>query len=229
MYWHLDKFVSSANAQLIKINSNGYPQLDPNHERLIGLVEKVYDLVYDNSGVIADNVGIIEEMIANSRVMTWPCRLFDMAYYYRGVEYDYGVIPYPKYDEFQEKYCSSLGSLVPFVCIPNTCEKTELAGAFMEAMASESYRKVTPVFFDIVLDVKSARDEETLKMLDIIRNGAYMSFETAYSSSVSNVSEMMYNIVWQQKSTYFASWYEKNEGKISESINKFIEKINAVG
>ncbi|MCL1795142.1 MAG: extracellular solute-binding protein [Oscillospiraceae bacterium] len=228
---HHTVFTPSTNSQLIKIGSDGYPHLDPDLERLAGLVEKVYDLLYENNGTIytaSDNGDILDAMFKESRAMMVYCRLYDPQTYYRGVEWDYGIVPCPKYDEAQEQYYSFTGEYISFLCVPNNCEKTELTGAFMEAMAYESFKKVTPVLFDIVMDIKVARDEETVKMLDIIRSGAYMSFESMYKDSLGEAGNMMENLV-RKKSKDFASWYETNEIKITNALNKFIAKIEEIG
>jgi len=222
-------FMPATNNQLIKVGSDGYPRIEPDHERIIGLVEKVYNLFYENTGTMSARVGgdINFGIIAENRAMIWIKRLFDAAYYYRNFEFDYGIIPLPKYNETQDSYYSEIGYLVPFLAVPNNVEDLELVGAFMEAMASESYKKVTPVFFDIVMEVKIAHDDQMPEMLNLIRSGAYMRFETVYNNSVGNAGDMMESLIGN-KSKDFASWFEKNESRINTAIDKLVEKIEAL-
>ena len=50
-----------------------------------------------------------------------------------------------------------------------------------EALASESYKNVIPVFYDVALKTKSARDEESSAMIDLIRDT--LTFDFGYINS----------------------------------------------
>ena len=87
--------------------------------------------------------------------------------YYRDMDIDYGIIPYPKYDAAQEAYCSRTeGSYLHIY--PVTLTQFELAGAVTEAMACASLNEVIPVFYDEMLKNKYTRDENSTAMLDLI-------------------------------------------------------------
>lgn len=62
--------------------------------------------------------------------------------------------------------------------IPSTCRKAEAASAVLEAMAAETYRTVTPAYFEIALKTKYSRDDDTSRMLDIIVGS--VKFDLAY-------------------------------------------------
>jgi len=85
--------------------------------------------------------------------------------------YDRGVLPCPKYDEAQEKYLTVPGFPYHMWAIARgTTKDYEDVCAVMEAMASEGYRKVVPIYFDtIVTGRQDAVDD--VKMLEIIRAG----------------------------------------------------------
>ena len=87
--------------------------------------------------------------------------------YYRDMDIDYGIIPYPKYDAAQDAYCSRTeGSYLHIY--PVTLTQFELAGAVTEAMACASLNEVIPVFYDEMLKNKYTRDENSTAMLDLI-------------------------------------------------------------
>jgi len=88
-------------------------------------------------------------------------------HYYRDMDIDYGIIPYPKWDEAQEQYCSRTeGAFIHIY--PTTLTQTELAGAVTEAMACASLNEVIPVYYDVVLKSKYTRDANSTAMLDLI-------------------------------------------------------------
>jgi len=87
---------------------------------------------------------------------------------YRVMEADFGILPFPKYNEAQEDYITQ-GYLLGFVfAVPVTCTDTERDGIILEAMAAYSVNTVTKAFYDVCLQGKYIRDDESAAMLDII-------------------------------------------------------------
>ncbi len=88
---------------------------------------------------------------------------------FRAMNGDYGILPFPKYDETQKDYHSSTSSL--FLCltgVPTTNTDLEKTGMFMEIFAEDGYKSVRPGFYDSLLQRKVARDDESREMLDFI-------------------------------------------------------------
>ena len=224
----LSAFNVGADATLIKIGPDGYPQLSPDIERLAGFVEKMYVACWENPNSFMGDGATRDQMWKDGRSIMRRARLFDAAVYYKDILWDYGIIPLPKYDESQAGYHSGIGNLVPMMCVPKNCEKTELVGAFMEAFAFYGYKNITPVFFDIVLDIKTARDDESLEMLNIIKDGSRLTFDIINNNLISNAGMFIVNMM-QGKNRDFVSWYDKNNEKITNTIDKMVAKMNENG
>jgi hypothetical protein len=114
------------------------------------------------------------------------------------------------------------------LCVPDSCGKKDAVGAFIEAMASESYKKVIPAYFEVAMKVKYARAETSGKMLDIIREGIVFDFAYLFGW---NLSPNPYDVIIDlmgAKNNNFASWYEKNIDKINKSLEKFVAAIEAM-
>ena len=69
----------------------------------------------------------------------------------RDMENDFGVLPHPKGSEEQESYYSLVHDTAMVTAVPVTVKDTEKVGAVLEALAAQSYRTVTPAFFDVAL------------------------------------------------------------------------------
>ncbi len=85
----------------------------------------------------------------------------------RSMDADFGIIPYPKYDEAQDDYHSRLEYCV-LTCVPVTNPNKEMTGVILETLACESHKTVVPAYYDISLQTKMTRDEDSVEMLDII-------------------------------------------------------------
>ncbi len=101
---------------------------------------------------------------------------------FREMEGDFGILPLPKYDEKQEKYHDliSLGS-ANMIAIPKTLSDPDRTGIIVEALSAESMYTLTPAYYDQTLKTKSARDEESAAMLDLIFEARAFDLGLLYS------------------------------------------------
>ena len=85
----------------------------------------------------------------------------------RDTETDFGIIPFPKYEETQEKYWSRVAGLVMGM-VPVNVKDSDMIGAVLEALCSESRTTTIPAYYDVMLESKLTRDDESSDMLNII-------------------------------------------------------------
>ena len=84
------------------------------------------------------------------------------------MEDDFGVIPMPKLDETQSQYNATIHDGSSIFGIPITCADPNRAAAALEALCAESYRQVTPAYFDYTLKGKYSRNAETEEIMDLL-------------------------------------------------------------
>ena len=87
----------------------------------------------------------------------------------RDMETDYGLLPFPKYDESQKQYYSRIIDGWLHV-VPLTNPDPERTSVIMEALASGTARHIIPAYYDKVLSQKGLRDEDSVEMMDLIRS-----------------------------------------------------------
>ena len=85
-------------------------------------------------------------------------------------EIDYVVVPCPKYDKDQEKYITVMGNPFTLYAIRKDAQDPTAASAFIECMASEGYRQITPAVFELQLKTRYVNDPISGQMYDIIRS-----------------------------------------------------------
>jgi len=225
---HVNAFMEAAGIQITKMDAGGKPYFAMDIERMSGLLDKTRDIFYNNTGAFVDTGGddyLLPDMFKNDQALFTTGGLGD-AELFRDMETDFGIIPYPKYDELQEKYLAGVAPYYSLFCIPINSVTSEMAGAAMELMAFESYKSITPVYFDVMMKIKFARDETSSKIIDIIRESAYIDFSTLYNDSINNPWGILNDMIGSSTNNV-ASWYEKNEQKIQLAIENLIEKMEA--
>ena len=92
------------------------------------------------------------------------------------VEIDYGVVPNPKFNAEQDRYYTHIPNTHDAWFIPKGVNDVDCSSAWIEAMASESYRQVNYVFFETNLKIRYAPDEQLAGMYDLMRDTITFDF-----------------------------------------------------
>ena len=202
-------------------------------EKLYGVLEKVYQNIhggeklffdafsdkitsYQNQG--GDDARRVSGMQFQDNLGLFYVACVGMIPTLRSMETDFGILPFPKHDETQEKYYSRVidGWIS---CVPNTAPDLERTSIIMEALAVESRNNTIPAYFETALRTKHTRDDESQDMLDIIHANRTMDLgDTFYMDPVRNI----YAGVLNAKKDNFVSAVEK----ALNSVNKALGKAN---
>ena len=91
-------------------------------------------------------------------------------------DWDYGVLPYPKYSETQDHYYSRVVDAWLHV-VPKSCSDIDRASVILEALASGSSQYVFPAYYEKVLKYQIMRNPQDIEMLELIR--AHRTFDLA--------------------------------------------------
>ena len=208
------------------MDPDGYPTLAGDKAKMAEMVSKTYDFLYTNEGVNAITESLEMELdcvnkFSAGNILFWPNSLYKNGLL-RATETDYGIIPYPKWNKSQPRYMTGSQDHFSMLAIPVTCPNTELVGAALEALAAESYRSVTPAFYEIALKTKYLRDDESAMMLDIIRDALSFNFGTYHTDSMGDL-RLQYSFLMIDKKSDWISMYEKKEAQYQKGLEKTIE------
>ncbi|MHB1152518.1 MAG: hypothetical protein ACYCWE_16585 [Eubacteriales bacterium] len=227
-YNSVDAFIPAFRQDITQMGEDGYPELAFNTERMISIVERVYSLLYETTGVhvprnsLEDAATMFKMFKANQALfMMWEFTATDEL---RSMESDFGIIPYPKWDENQEGYGTYMQDGHTLLCVPITNLNLDMTGAVTEALAAESYRYVTPAYFEVALQVKYSRDDESVAMLQLVKDSIKYNFGYVYLVDAFWVMRTLMNANGNKGSTDFASYYAKNEKTFNKTLTKMIEK-----
>ena len=102
---------------------------------------------------------------------------------FRDCESDYGVLPYAKFNEEQDKYYTYVDARAGSLAIPIDAEKETISkvGLILEAQSCASHYDTLPVYTDSIQNSRYARDAETVEMIEYI--GAGRRWDIGYSFS----------------------------------------------
>ncbi|MCL2774116.1 MAG: hypothetical protein FWD71_12300 [Oscillospiraceae bacterium] len=219
--------LAGADVRYINTDANGVPQLAVQDERFINALTKVQQMLQlqDGSYLYANSdpaTGNHYEPIFKSGRALMATGELKAADVFRDMPDTFGILPIPKYDETQQNYYCHDIFACPLLVIPATNPDPETTGAILDAMAYVSNRDVTPVLFDISVSQKQLRNDDSIDMLQIIRNSGSFEVGCAYGW-VNTLYDAIGSNVGQGKSFDIASQIDKNVPKMQANIDKTME------
>lgn len=225
--WYLDSpysFYYGAGGTITRKDENNVPYIDMQLEFNAAVYEKIYKIVRGtNSNYHTDSGNYYNAYttFTNGRVLIVECSLShfkDDAF--RNMEEDYGVLPMPMFDENQEHYYSFVNGCVDMLCVPISVADTDRTGIIIEGIASASYSYIYDALFEVTAKAKSARDEDSTKMMDLIME--YRAFDFAYAHLYSQSITQFVRDLLVADSTDVASTFSKNEKLITKVMDKLV-------
>lgn len=213
--------------QLSERDSEGLPVLILGNEKNAEISEKTLELMYQTEGVWvkgasqADSDFITEKFKKGEMMFQW-CQ-FSHLKSFREMSTDFAMIPYPKYEESQDNYRTYAADSGTIFGIPTCAQDPELSAIFLEAMASDGYKFVTPEVYSNALQKAWAREDKHGAMLDLISSTVYFDFVNLHSASIGGIEYMLPTNVWTSPDGNFVSTWDKNKDAYQQALEDVID------
>lgn len=226
-YLNVDPYWSSCQIKILNKTSDNYYEYALDTEKLSNVVDKLIQMFNENGTFCfrfdgTDETGNgeqaeIAEKFSNGTALMATLRLIEAENaHVRDMHDEYTILPMPKWSEDQTEYYSFVHDSFTGVAIPSTAspEEAQIFGQVLEAMASESYRTVTPAYYEKALKARYAGSEASWEMLDMITENVYLDGGVLYTKKLKNVHQLLRNIMVQAyrngKGNTVASTYNSN-------------------
>ncbi|HIX92310.1 MAG TPA: extracellular solute-binding protein [Firmicutes bacterium] len=179
---HVEVFYTSAGGKFVTYDENDGFVFCGGDERNIAVLEKILEIYTNTDSVICfsnnskrsanlASLGHVEAAAAafEAGTLLFLAGTMNNVPSMRDMTTDFGILPYPKYDENQTDYYTYVQTWASgCAAIPITCLDINASSIIMEDMAYLSSQYITPAFYETALKNKYARDNESQEMLDLI-------------------------------------------------------------
>ncbi len=198
-----DNWIIALGQRTITKNEQGIPEFRMDDPKMIDLCELLTEIYTSDTTCLAPgNRAETTKFFAEGHCL-FTIGGFEWASGMRDMTNDFGMIPYPMLNEDQDGYYTGYSDVgASCVAIANIHPDKEFACAVTEALAAESYRKVTTAYFETALKEKYSRDSQSSQMLDMIRDGIVFDFGFYYGSQLDNPDTIMRSAVSGGKNNY---------------------------
>jgi len=230
-----DAIWGSFDINVFSKTSDGWFELDVNTEKLYNVLEKMNNLFYNVDGCFAPHTDVctVENMntlFANGTILFMVNKMASVETdTLRNMQDEYGIIPYPKYNEEQKEYYSCASDAPTSFAIPTTNTSPEIAGAVLEALASYSYRDTYPAYLNTALKGKYMSDPESRKMIDIVVDGYKLDASWVYFDTLAQEYPAMYRYMLIENETNYASSHESKAKKVERTLKIYKTMFEDIG
>ena len=227
-------FVHAAGERIAKKDKDDMPYFTLNTERFFDVLDRAYDLAYDPGsfnihhleGKFPEIYKISGQMFMEDRSLFYWILLHDI-FDFRNMDSDFGILPLPKYTNDQKEYGHTVNHHHGHaIAIPASVENTERTGVILEALTAKSKYTLQPAYYDISLQRKFSRDDESKEMLDII------FASRVYDIGVLNDWGTLYGTITMmtmKNNRDLASTFEKLAEKAQKDVQKTIDAYEKIG
>ncbi|MBR5871618.1 MAG: hypothetical protein IKZ09_11350 [Clostridia bacterium] len=222
----LTSFFTAFDINIATKNSEDIPEMTLINDNNVTAMDDIFDLLYQENYCLHVMKYFGEQDYTDKMVQTFQedhalmmwIRLRDVEDL-RGMETDFGILPMPKYAEADAAYRSAVNSYVgTLTCIPQTNYDPTMTGYFIEALAAESHYTVIPEYYNINLQGKISRDEDSREMLDLIFSNRHYDLGEIYDPG--SIANTLIYMTMTYKRDVASTWAKKEK-----SINKNLEKL----
>ena len=219
-------------------NDYGMPVFNMKSDKAVDFANMLYELYFENDGTLSwwpkgSNPGAMS-MFTNGRTLFFLRGVNTMMdATMREMKSDFGILPYPKWDEAQDEYVSFIHDSSAVVCCPVSADIdhiNEEVSAVLEALASESYRKVYTAYYESALKAAYNRDDLSAQMLDIItgqhqtvKSVLINNFVYSYAANLQYINSIFYNLI-KKTSKNFVSEYDAVLGAAETALSDLIKQ-----
>ncbi len=221
-----DVWLSAFNQPICQIKDGKEIEVTFMSEKTVAILEKLLDYHQNNPGfrklTASNGVQYDEEMLfVNKKLVMAPLRFYAAYNTLPQMDAEYSILPFPKWDESQDKYYTNADDKFTAFVIPTTAYKNlDFIGMIYEALCAESYKKVYPVYYDEALKGRYSAEPETAEMIDLIMTGRNFDFSFQFGQSYfMNLPYLMREMLLNNKSNLNSEYR-----KISKTLPKTLAR-----
>ena len=220
------EFVIGAGCRMTELK-DGKPTFALDNERFYNFCETAAD-IFGAKGEFFEatkgDTGMQYEMIFNNSRVLFVGAELKFSSSLRDFNNTFGIVPAPKLDETQSEYYSWTNYLIPLLTIPKDCKNVERAGIILDALSYLSLIDVLPKYYDITVSQKGFRNDDSIEMLGIIRDGRVFDASLSYGWTTDFYGSLRNQLMSGKANA--ASLVAKNKEKVEAKIQATLDLVN---
>lgn len=220
--------LNGSGERLVAKNKDGIPELSANVERFSNAYSKLCQILSPDGMTImyegqkSERRG--EKTFKAGRALFYQGNLGLSGDAFRELEFEYGVIPAPKYDEAQADYYTMASEYALSLVVPKTASDPDMTGRVLDYMAYRGKVDVIPAL-QVQLCYKGMRDDDSIEMFETILSTLSLDIGYMFGWTQSLVKTLCGDDMLNGNDK-FASSFAAQKDQIKSAIEKTLTAMN---
>lgn len=239
VFYHIDAFYTGSFMRYVNHDAEDLLVISPEYgsKKTVQLVNKLGQWLTTNDcwALKSDQTGTYHMPFKNGNCIFAQNRAYYAENHLLAVDFDYGLVPTPKYDLKQKNYYSVVGNPFSLYGIFNDCkirdgsqqETWSMLSAVLECWCSEGYRLTTPEIFEVNMQLKYSKTQDETNMFEEVRSAITFDLGRIFSNDLSFMSELP-----SHAALTGASWstsYAAYKRVLNKQIQTIVEQLRSYG
>ncbi len=234
-----DSFYPASNLRYIDEHDEDMLVLSPDYgsAKTVKLINKLgawaaTDSVWITGGghSTEEESGATRKLFEQEQALVWMEHAGLAETHLLDVDFDYGLVPNPKYDAKQVNYYTGMGNpfslygiYVDFDDRGDRDKTLRMFSAVLECYASEAYRLTTPEIFEVNMQLKYSEGQDETDMFEYVRSGIVFDLGKIFSLELDNMPELASNAIVGNASwsSSYKSYKRSIEAKLKNIVKDF--------
>lgn len=225
---HYDSIYAGSGLKTVEVNGEGDLVLseDLYSQKTSDLLTNFCNFVHNSEDAFHNGSGNAQAF-RDETVLFTVDRVYIASGTLKQVEFKFGMLPIPMYNEDQENYVTCMAFPFTMYALSTASPNPEAAAATLELMAYQSYLKITPALFEESMKLRYSDEGEDSIMYDIIRECVYIDVGRIFTTHVNNLSySLVRNCIasngagsWMSSKTAQSTVFRKHIRLINEGLD----------
>lgn len=236
--YHVDAFYTGSNMRYVNQDKDDLLVISPEYgsKKTVALVNKLGQWLTSDScwAMNSDASGTYTQPFREGNAIFCQNRAYFAENSLLKVDWDYGLVPTPKYDDKQINYYSVVGNPFSLYGIFSDCkdrgdeqETWSMLSAVLECWCSEAYRLTTPEIFEVNMQLKYSETQDETNMFEEVRAAITFDLGRIFTNDLSFMSELP-----SKAAVAGASWstsYAAYKRVLNKQIATIVEQLRSQG
>lgn len=233
--------MNGCGVSTVKKDENGELYLNVMTESSVKAFDKVYELMSDTqnttraelligkSPTVSSQFGFaeLEEMFVNGKGLFYNTTSTSVSILKSAnLEFEFGVLPIPKYNKEQENYCCTVNRYQSTgLVIPTTVPESRLDEVAFALQALGFYNAdVIRAYYQTTLQLQAVQSDDDAEMLDIVYNNRFYDIGAIYEWD--KLVNLYGNVIANSAANTLASTWESMEDAVETAMKQAVDAYN---
>lgn len=225
-----DAYLSSGDVTVLSKGDDGFYSYAFDLARATDVMDDVVALFNSSASYAYSDNNTMEDQalkkFSQGTALTMTSRLIELeTANMKNMKDEYTVLPVPRLTEDQEAYYSLISDRFSSVAVPISVSDDILGnvGATIEALAAESYRKVSPAYIETVLRTRYTSGPEKWEIMNMIMENVKMDACLPYTNALGLTGEPRNTLIKLWRYTAWKGYEDGTNPPVSTVFHSGIE------